>query len=262
MDLFKIIRREWKVFKKPRIQGKGVAMDSNNKRAEQWTARCARALCGTLRVCALFSLAVDEPEELGEAKKILGMEIVRDRSRKILRVSQSGIACPVRDCDVERMSKVSYANAVGSLMYLMVDHWLRIFSTGMCCKLEGNTTTRGGSFNYRGRVYGPYGGCEGSYLAKGNFFEELGVGLKLWAVNCVNQGAIHLSGIVFHERDLSHINVRYSLHQRGLGRQQVVKVREKVGDRDTPPSLPRPRDACRSRRSWTEVKPYNTAWSC
>ncbi|GJU80579.1 retrotransposon protein, putative, ty1-copia subclass [Tanacetum coccineum] len=29
-------------------------------------------------------------KELGEAKKILGMEIVRDRSRKILRVSQSG----------------------------------------------------------------------------------------------------------------------------------------------------------------------------
>nr|GEV33737.1 retrotransposon protein, putative, Ty1-copia subclass [Tanacetum cinerariifolium] len=28
--------------------------------------------------------------------------------------------CPVRNCDVERMSKVSYANAVGSLMYLMV----------------------------------------------------------------------------------------------------------------------------------------------
>ncbi|GJZ29609.1 hypothetical protein Tco_0574256 [Tanacetum coccineum] len=27
---------------------------------------------------------------------------------------------PVRDCDVERMSKVPYANAVGSLMYLMV----------------------------------------------------------------------------------------------------------------------------------------------
>ncbi|GJU80906.1 hypothetical protein Tco_1283271 [Tanacetum coccineum] len=28
--------------------------------------------------------------------------------------------CPVKDCDVERMSKVSYENAVGSLMYLMV----------------------------------------------------------------------------------------------------------------------------------------------
>nr|GEZ99444.1 retrovirus-related Pol polyprotein from transposon TNT 1-94 [Tanacetum cinerariifolium] len=45
--------------------------------------------------------------EIEKAKKILGMEIVRDRSRKILRVSQSG------------MSKVPYANAVGSLMYLM-----------------------------------------------------------------------------------------------------------------------------------------------
>ncbi|GJX04814.1 hypothetical protein Tco_0190730 [Tanacetum coccineum] len=77
------------------------------------------------------------------------MKIVRDRSRKIMRVSQSGYVskilnnfridngklvkmplgghfklslkdCPVRDCDVERMSKVTYANAVGSLMYLMV----------------------------------------------------------------------------------------------------------------------------------------------
>nr|GEY60364.1 copia LTR rider [Tanacetum cinerariifolium] len=88
-------------------------------------------------------------KDLGEANKILGMEIVRDRSRKIISVSQSGYIskilnnfridngksvqmslgghfkpslkdCLVRDCDVKRMSKVSYANAVGSLMYLMV----------------------------------------------------------------------------------------------------------------------------------------------
>ncbi|GJZ77014.1 retrovirus-related pol polyprotein from transposon TNT 1-94 [Tanacetum coccineum] len=74
-------------------------------------------------------------KELGEAKKILGMEIVRDWSRKNLRVSQSGYVskilnnfridngksvkmplgghfklslkdCPIRDCDVERMGKV------------------------------------------------------------------------------------------------------------------------------------------------------------
>nr|GEW95435.1 basic 7S globulin 2-like [Tanacetum cinerariifolium] len=73
---------------------------------------------------------------LDKAKgNVLGMEIVRDRSRKILRVSQSGYIskilnnfridngksvqmplgghfklslkdCPIRDCDVERMSKV------------------------------------------------------------------------------------------------------------------------------------------------------------
>nr|GEV77678.1 retrotransposon protein, putative, Ty1-copia subclass [Tanacetum cinerariifolium] len=88
-------------------------------------------------------------KELREAKNILGMEIVKDRNRKILRVSQSGYVskilnnfridngksvkiplgghfklslndCPIRDCDVERTSKVPYANAVGSLMYLMV----------------------------------------------------------------------------------------------------------------------------------------------
>ncbi|GJW46027.1 retrotransposon protein, putative, ty1-copia subclass [Tanacetum coccineum] len=87
-------------------------------------------------------------KELEEVKKISGMEIVRDRSRKILRVSQFGYVskilnnfridnrksvqmplgghfkqslkdCPVRDCD-EWMSKELYANAVGSLMYLMV----------------------------------------------------------------------------------------------------------------------------------------------
>ncbi|GKG13855.1 hypothetical protein Tco_0350815, partial [Tanacetum coccineum] len=88
-------------------------------------------------------------KELGEEKKILGMEISRDQSRKILRVSQSGYVskilnsfridngklvhmplgghfnlslkdCPVRDYDVESISKVPYANAVRSLMYLMV----------------------------------------------------------------------------------------------------------------------------------------------
>nr|GEU94779.1 retrovirus-related Pol polyprotein from transposon TNT 1-94 [Tanacetum cinerariifolium] len=88
-------------------------------------------------------------KKLEEAKKILGMEIVRDWSRKILRVSQSGYVskilnnfridngkslkmsvggrfklslkdCSVKDCDVERMTKVTYANAVRSLMYLMV----------------------------------------------------------------------------------------------------------------------------------------------
>ncbi|GJY41356.1 retrotransposon protein, putative, ty1-copia subclass [Tanacetum coccineum] len=116
-------------------------------------------------------------KELGEAKKILGMEIVRDRSRKILRVSQSGYVskilnnfridngksvkmplgghfklslkdCPVRDCDVERMSKVPYANAVGSLMYLMV-------------------CTRPDIAYARSSIWPLTCGCEGSYLAKG-----------------------------------------------------------------------------------------------
>ncbi|GJR94831.1 retrovirus-related pol polyprotein from transposon TNT 1-94 [Tanacetum coccineum] len=83
------------------------------------------------------------------ARKILGMEIVRDRGSRTLKVSQSRYMqkilnnyrmdngksvsvplgahfkvslkdCPSNDWDMERMSKVPYANDVGSLMYLMV----------------------------------------------------------------------------------------------------------------------------------------------
>nr|GEX00331.1 retrovirus-related Pol polyprotein from transposon TNT 1-94 [Tanacetum cinerariifolium] len=202
-------------------------------------------------------------KDLREAKKILGIEIVRDRSRKILRVSQSGYVfkilnnfkidneksvkmplgghfklslkdCPGRDCNVERM-KVTYENVVGSLMYLMLctradiayvvsvisrylenpgkNHWealkwilkyLRDYakdldkvSTGMCCKLEGNATTRGGSFNYRGRVYGSYEGCEGSYLTKGTLgrdrrrAQHCGKVLKAKTVKVLKVGTKH-----------------------------------------------------------------------
>ncbi|GJU75506.1 hypothetical protein Tco_1272576 [Tanacetum coccineum] len=58
-------------------------------------------------------------KELGEANKILDNE----KSVKMPLGGHFKLSlkdCPVRDCDVERMSKVSYANAVGSLMYLMV----------------------------------------------------------------------------------------------------------------------------------------------
>ncbi|GJY45240.1 retrotransposon protein, putative, ty1-copia subclass [Tanacetum coccineum] len=80
-------------------------------------------------------------KELGPARKILGMEIVRDRGSRTLKVSQSGYVqkilnnyrmdngksvsvplgahfkvslkdCPSSDWDVERMSKVPYANVV------------------------------------------------------------------------------------------------------------------------------------------------------
>ncbi|GJV13758.1 retrotransposon protein, putative, ty1-copia subclass [Tanacetum coccineum] len=175
-------------------------------------------------------------KELGEAKKILSMEIVRDRSHKILRVSQSGYVskilnnfridngksvkmqlgghfklslknCLVGDCDVERMSKVLYANAVGSLMQkslgsseidfeIFAGYCKRGFGVWdkswqqcgwMCCKLEGNATTRGGSFNYTSEVYGSYGSCEGSYLAK----RTLGIVLEEKTVKVLNLGTEH-----------------------------------------------------------------------
>ena len=91
-----------------------------------------------------------EMKDLGEAKKILGMEIARDRQRGTLYLTQkqylkkvlqrfgmfektkpvstplaphfklSASQCPKTEEEREYMSKVPYSNAVGSLMYAMV----------------------------------------------------------------------------------------------------------------------------------------------
>nr|GEX22067.1 hypothetical protein [Tanacetum cinerariifolium] len=176
-------------------------------------------------------------KELGKAKKILGMKIVRDRSRKILRVSQSGYVskilnnfridngksvkmplgghfmlslkdCPVRDCDVERMSKVSYANVVGCLIYLMVCTRSDIAYAGYVMSWKATlqyvvalSTTEAEYMAFTKAVK------EAIWLR--GLLEELGVELNTVAVNCDHRGAIHLSrNHVFHERT-KHINVRY-----------------------------------------------------
>ncbi|KAI3818026.1 hypothetical protein L1987_11828 [Smallanthus sonchifolius] len=94
-------------------------------------------------------MAEFEMKELGEAKKILGSEIYRDRKVGILKLSQGSyikkvlgnffmgqskcVATPLamhfklssndslqKDEEVKQMLDVPYANALGSLMYLMV----------------------------------------------------------------------------------------------------------------------------------------------
>nr|GEV05530.1 retrotransposon protein, putative, Ty1-copia subclass [Tanacetum cinerariifolium] len=201
-------------------------------------------------------------KDLREAKKILGMEMVRDRSRKILRVSQSGYIymilnnfridnrklvqmplgghfklslkdCPIRDYDVERMSKVPYVNAVGSLMYLMV--WTRpyiSYAVSIVAVIWKIRLKILGSSEMDFEIFAGYckrgialqhvvalSTTEAEYMAlteaakeaiwlKG-LLEELGVELNRVTVNCDNQGAIHLSrNHVFHEMT-KQINVRY-----------------------------------------------------
>nr|GEW50987.1 retrovirus-related Pol polyprotein from transposon TNT 1-94 [Tanacetum cinerariifolium] len=58
-------------------------------------------------------------KDLGDARRILGMEIQRDR-KMASHFKLSSHECPKSEEDKEDMSRVSYSSAVGSLMYAMV----------------------------------------------------------------------------------------------------------------------------------------------
>jgi hypothetical protein len=93
-----------------------------------------------------------EMKDLGPPKKILGMEIKRDRKSSLLFLSQekyiekvlhrfnmqdakfvttpiashfklSDLQCPTSEDDIEYMSRVPHSSAVGSLIYTMVCSW-------------------------------------------------------------------------------------------------------------------------------------------
>ncbi|GJU03531.1 retrovirus-related pol polyprotein from transposon TNT 1-94 [Tanacetum coccineum] len=166
-------------------------------------------------------------KELGEAKKILGMEITRDRIRKIMRVSQSGIDnrksahvplgghfklslkdCPVRDCDVERMSKASYANVVGSFNALDDVHEASVVSRYLANSDRGNHVD---VTCFVDSDYAKDPDKEAEYMALTEavkeaiwlrgLLEELGVELNIVVVNC--DARFTYCGILFFMRGLS-----------------------------------------------------------
>nr|GEZ25172.1 hypothetical protein [Tanacetum cinerariifolium] len=219
---------------KPRYKARLVARGFTQRADDMLIACKSEAEIGSTK--SLLKREFDM-KDLGEAKKILGMGIVKDRSHKILKVSQSG------------MSKVPYANAVGSLMYLMVctrpdiAYAVSIVSRYLAYPGKSHWEAMKWILKYMrgtanvGLIYGTNHDnhmdvtCfvdsdyaedpdkEAEYIAltesvkeaiwlKG-FLEELSVELNRVTVNCDNQGAIHLSrNHVFHERT-KHINVRY-----------------------------------------------------
>nr|GEX87323.1 hypothetical protein [Tanacetum cinerariifolium] len=175
-------------------------------------------------------------KKLGEANKILGMEIVRDRSYKTLRVSQSGFVskildnfrvdngtsinipldghfklslkdCPVRDCDVERISEADFEIFIG-ICKRAISVWDRSWKP--CRRNSWKATLQ--------HVV-DLSTTEVEYMALteavketiwlSGLLEELGVKLNTVTVNCDNKGAIRLSrNHIFHERT-KHINVCY-----------------------------------------------------
>ncbi|GJQ96508.1 retrotransposon protein, putative, ty1-copia subclass [Tanacetum coccineum] len=181
-------------------------------------------------------------KELGEAKKILGMEIVRDWSRRIPRVSQSGYVSkilnnfridngksvqmpldgnfklslkdfPVRDCDVERDEYLANSGFVDSDYAKDPDKGRSI--TGYAFLVQGCVVSWKETLQHvvtlsttEAKYMALMEAVKESIWLRG-LLEELGVELNTAAVNCDNQGTIHLSrNHVFHERT-KHINVRY-----------------------------------------------------
>ncbi|GJR40445.1 retrotransposon protein, putative, ty1-copia subclass [Tanacetum coccineum] len=98
-------------------------------------------------------------KELGEAKEDSGYG---DHHGKSVKMPLSGHFklslkdCSVKDCDVERMSKVPYANAVGSLIYLMVCTWPDIEYAGTTNVGLVYGTNHGNHVDVRGFVDSDY----------------------------------------------------------------------------------------------------------
>ncbi|GJS69264.1 retrotransposon protein, putative, ty1-copia subclass [Tanacetum coccineum] len=238
-------------------------------------------------------------KEFAPARKILGMEIVRDRGSQTLKVSQLGYVqkilnnyimdngksvsvplgahfkvslkdCPSNDWDVERMSKVPYANVVGSLMYLMVctrpdiayavsivsrylanpgkNHWEAVkwilkylkgtADVGLVYGRDQGKHVDVNGFMDAGYAKDP--NKEAEYMALTEAVKEsiwlkgllieLGVNLRSVVVNCDNQSAIHLSRNAMFHERTKHINVRYHFIR------EIVESKEievaKIGTKD------------------------------
>ncbi|GJX16360.1 retrovirus-related pol polyprotein from transposon TNT 1-94 [Tanacetum coccineum] len=142
--------------------------------------------------------------------------------------------CPVRDCDVERMSKVPYLANPGKNHWEAVK-WILKYMRGTTNVGLTYGTNRGNHMDVTGlliqttlriRIEAEYmaltEAVKEAILLRG-LLEELGVELNTVEVNYDNQGTIHLSwNHVFHERT-KHINVRYHFI-RGVLEAKTVKI--------------------------------------
>uniref|UniRef100_A0A2N9EML6 CCHC-type domain-containing protein n=1 Tax=Fagus sylvatica TaxID=28930 RepID=A0A2N9EML6_FAGSY len=216
----------------------------------------AKSMCEVNRLKSLLHKEF-EMKDLGAAKKILGMEIRRDRGARKLWLSQknyirkvlekfsmldakpvstplanhfrlSGSQCPKNEEEIENMSKVPYASAVGCLMYAMVCTRPEFGSCNYAGEVDDRRSTTGYVFTLSG---GPIcwkstlqsivamSTTEAEYMAvaeaakealwlKG-LVKELGLNQGGVQMHCDSQSAIYLAkNQVYHART-KHIDVRF-----------------------------------------------------
>ncbi|GJY59854.1 retrotransposon protein, putative, ty1-copia subclass [Tanacetum coccineum] len=169
-------------------------------------------------------------KELGPARKILGIEIVRDRGSQTLKVSQSGY--------VQKILNNYRVNNGKSVSMPLGAHFKGTADVGLVCgRDQGKHVDVDG---FMDADYAKDPDKEAEYMAltkavkksiwlKGLLIEQ-GVNLRSVVVNCDNQSAIHiLRNAMFHERT-KHINVRYHFIR------EIVESKEievaKIGTKD------------------------------
>ncbi|KAL0411651.1 UNVERIFIED_CONTAM: Retrovirus-related Pol polyprotein from transposon TNT 1-94 [Sesamum latifolium] len=219
-----------------------------------------------------------EMKDLGEAKKILGMEITRDRGLRRLCLTQkqylkrmlnrfglnekskvvstplaphfklSASMSPKSEEEQEYMSRVSYANVVGSLMYAMENSQCVI---GYCDSdfagdMDKWRSTTGYVFtlakapvNWRSTLQSTVAlsTTEAEYMAiteavkeaiwLQGLLGELGIDQKHVTVHCDSQSAIQLAKNQVYNARTKHIDVRYHFVQEILeeGGVKIQKIR-------------------------------------
>ncbi|KAG8488904.1 hypothetical protein CXB51_016855 [Gossypium anomalum] len=198
-----------------------------------------------------------EMKDLGSAKKIPGMEILRDRKASKLYLSQKGYIeksakpvstplaahfrlssalSPQSDDEIEYMSHVPYSSAVGSLMYAMVcsrpdlsyvvsavsiymanPEELEMESLGMLMLILLETLIEEDLSQYMVITEA----CKEAIWLKG-LFSELNEDLQISTVFCDSQSAIFLTkDQMFYERT-KHIDVRYHFVRDIIARSDIV----------------------------------------
>ncbi|TYK14965.1 retrovirus-related Pol polyprotein from transposon TNT 1-94 [Cucumis melo var. makuwa] len=188
-------------------------------------------------------------KDLGPAKKVLGIQIVRDKASKKLYMSQEQYIekSPSTDKEREDMSKVPYASVVGSLMYAMVctrldiAHAVGVLTFGdgkpvligytdsdMAGDIDSRKSTSGylmtfagGAVSWQSRLQKcvALSTTEAEYIAAAeackemlwmkHFIQELGFKQQRYVIYCDNQSAIHLGKNATFHSRTKHIDVRY-----------------------------------------------------
>ncbi|GKC51490.1 putative RNA-directed DNA polymerase, partial [Tanacetum coccineum] len=170
-------------------------------------------------------------KDLRPAKQIIDIQIFCDRGAKKLHTScrfnmdkAKVVSSPLttnfkltdKDCpsskkNIEKMDRVSYASAVGSLMYAMVCTRPDLaHEIGVLSRFLSNPDSE---------MCGALSTTEAEYMAATEackellwlkrFLQELGFKQQRYAVLCDNQSAIHLAkNSMFHKRT-KHIDIRY-----------------------------------------------------